>query len=41
MLVTSFNLTYPSVIDLGVLVENYSLTSYMRLQFRKHWKSLE
>jgi hypothetical protein len=41
MLVTSFNLSYPSIIDLGVLVKDASLTSYMRLQFRKHWKSLE
>ena len=40
MIVGSFNLVYPTIEDLCVLIEQPGLVSFMRLQFRTHWNSL-
>lgn len=41
MLVTSFNLTHPTVNDLGVEIQDIVLCNYMKRIFNKHWKELE
>lgn len=41
MLITSFNLTYPTVNDMGMEVLDVALCNYMRRMFNKHWKELE
>src|SRR6266511_869330 len=38
MLITSFNLTYPTVNDMGIEVVDIVLCNYMRRMFNKHWK---
>jgi hypothetical protein len=41
MLVTSFNLTFPTINDLGVEIKDVALCNYMKILFNKHWKELE
>lgn len=41
MLITSFNLTYPTVNDMGIETSNIIYVNYMRRMFNKHWKELE
>lgn len=41
MLVTSFNLTYSTINDMGIEVIDIVLCNYMRRMFNKHWKELE
>jgi hypothetical protein len=41
MLIGSFNLTGPSILDLCIEVTDPSLVATMRIQFRKHWNLLK
>jgi len=40
MLIGSFNLTYPTIEDLSVLVTDKILINHMHNQFTQHWKRL-
>jgi hypothetical protein len=40
MLIGSFNLSHPTIEDLCVVIKDPSLIAHMRIQFRKHWKTL-
>jgi hypothetical protein len=40
MLVTSFNLSYPTVLDMGYVVTDMKAVAHMKMQFDKHWEQL-
>lgn len=41
MIITSFNLSAPTINDLGIEIKDVTYLNYMKTLFNKHWKELE